>query len=568
MASVGDRNIAGLAEYLDVTEESLDLVTVDLLYEAAGTFRRDWYRAELLADLIPHLSPARLGEVVALLPQLTGLAQVLLVAPLAGHLDAYQFESVFRSAMAMPASTTFNTAVKILLPHLTPVQRDVAVAEAVRQLSRTNDVKQSLAALAPHLTRAELVTALEYVEAAAVPAGQRATALTWIAAHLSRQQRTEALELALRQEDGNSVAHHLGMLAPHLDPEQLERALSAANDLAHAGHRARALTGLIPHLSEDRRTAAIAAALTAVLTAGATDSISNIALPDLVPHLTPEQIQTVLDMVHTHRHVAGSGWHLGVLAPYLNRAQLTQALETASAQTEPDDRYRALVTLIAHLAVDDREPAVDQAIATLRTHPRWAGVAPGLVAAMTPSQRDTLFDIAAGRADHANIVAALAAHLRPDQRDRALAAALDTTDDNDRIQILLALAPHLDPQSVDTALSALADVPDPARRADVLRRIAADSPTHAPTAAAAAVRAARDIPDAETRATALTALADLVPPDQRPAVAARAYTAAMAIDDEPDRYRRLAALIPACLPSTNTSTRDIASSPTAACPGT
>jgi hypothetical protein len=37
------------------------------------------------------------------------------------------------------------------------------------------------------------------------------------------------------------------------------------------------------------------------------------------------------------------------------------------------------------------------------------------------------------------------------------------------------------------------------------------------------------------------------PARRTPAVLTRAYTAAMAIEPEPDRYRRLAALIPACL---------------------
>ena len=82
-----------------------------------------------------------------------------------------------------------------------------------------------------------------------------------------------------------------------------------------------------------------------------------------------------------------------------------------------------------------------------------------------------------------------------------------------------------------------------------MSQIAAGLPTGTRAAAtAAALRAAPFIADAERRALILTGLAELVPPDEHPAVLTRAYTAAMAIEPEPDRYRRLAALIPACLP--------------------
>ncbi|WP_144122835.1 hypothetical protein [Catellatospora sichuanensis] len=554
--------LAELAELLGISDGSGDdpaeqvpeEVTLDLLYGAAATLHDEGYRVSLLIDLLPHLTAAQLREVVALLPELADYPRRRLVAALAGRLDAEQVEAVFGSVMTMQTRDDFVNALAALLPQLAQSQRDIAVSRALRQLTgHPHRVNEFLVALAPNLTGPELAAALERF-AAATPPSERTTTLTWIAAYLTPDQRNDALDLVLARQDGNGVAIGLGTLAAHLDADQLQRALAVAAVRPDSGHRARALTGLIPHLPEGRRPAAIADAVRAVLAAGSRNSISNIALPDLLPQLGPDQIQLVLDMVQAQQHELRRGWHLEVLAPYLTPAQLRQAFEVAASATNPTDRYAALAAIIPQLGPDVREAAVDLAITALRSHDGWAGLDPLVAAMMTPRQRDTTLGIAASRVDYANIVTGLAAHLDPAQLDRALTVGLDAVDEEQHLAILVALAPYLEHDRLHTALSALEAAPDPYVRADALRLAAAQMPAVTrPAAAGAALRAAGQIADPDDRALALTRLADLVTPDERRTVLAHAYTAAMAVDEEFYRLMRLVDLVPACLTSAPTA---------------
>ncbi len=547
--------LADLAKLLGIADGSHDEpagqepaeVTPDLLYRAAATLQDEGHRTSIVIGLLPQLTDARFREVVAQLPELAEYPRRRLVEALAGRLEREQVEAVFASVMSMQTRDDFVHAVAALLPRLAKPQRDVAVPKALRQLTgHPYRVCEFLLALAPKLTAPELAAALEQF-AAATPPSERLRTLTWIGARLTPDQRDDTLDLILEQQDGNVVAVDLTALAPHLDDAQLERALAAAATRPDPGHRARALTGLIPHLAQERRPAAVADAVQAVLAAGTDDPISNIALPDLLCHLAPEQIQLILDMVGARRHALRGGRHLVLLAPYLTPAQLRQALTIAASAAYPGDRYPLLSAIAPHLPPGQREAAVDHALSALKTHDGRAGLDPHLAAVMTPQQRDTTLDIAAGRTDQANITTGLAARLDPAQLDRALAVSLDAAHDDEHIAILVALAPHLRHEALGAALSALEAVPDPQARTDALLLAAAEMPDATRTAAAdAALRAAGEVADPDDRALALTRLADLVVPEQRPAVLARAYAAAMAVAEDSHRFLRLAGLIPAC----------------------
>ncbi|MFG2045372.1 hypothetical protein [Dactylosporangium sp. NPDC048998] len=537
----------------DETEHTSVEVTLDLLYDAAATLHDDRWRAALLAHLMPHLTDAQRRDVVSQVQQMSDNARSRLIPALAArHLDTEHVDALYASVLAIETRDELITAVAALLPHLAPQQRAVAVPKALQKLLEDpTSILQLFSALVRNLTTEERATALGLLTLAP---SERTTAMTWVAAYLAPDQRNDALDCVLSSRDGNAVAVNFATLAPHLDADQLDRALAAVAGLRNAGHRARALTGLIPYLPAARRAVAVADAVTAVLAAGVKDSISNIALPDLLPHLTSEHIQMVLDVVPARQGHVHRDWHLEVLAPHLNPAQLQQALDLAASATDPAGRYFSLAMIIPHLEPDDHEAAVELALSALRSHHRWANLDPRLAAVMTPQQRDTTLGIAARRTDFADIVTGLAAHLDPVQLDRALAAGLAATDEKQRTTILVALAPHLDHNRLDTALSALEAISEPDARADALRLVAAQLPADTrPAAVGAALRAAIEIADPDDRALALTELADLVTPGDRPTVLARAYTAAMAVEEEFYRLLRLAGLIPACLTAAPTA---------------
>ncbi|WP_212842875.1 hypothetical protein [Catellatospora sp. IY07-71] len=547
--------LADLAELLGIADGSRDErtvqvpaeVTPELLYRAAATLPDEGHRTSMVIGLLPHLTDARFREVVAQLPELAEYPRSRLVVAVAERLEREQVEAVFASVMSMQTRDDFVHAIAALLPYLAEPQRDLAIPKVLRQLTgHPYRVGEFVLALAPKLTAPELAAALEQF-AAATPPSERLRTLTWIGAHLTADQRDDTLDLILELQDGNAAAVDLTALAPHLDDAQLERAVAAAATRSDPGHRARALTGLIPHLADERRPAAIAAAVQAVLAAGPDDTISNIALPDLLRHLAPEQIQLILDMVGARPRVPRGGRHVVLLAPYLTPAQLRQALTSADSAGYAGDRYASLAAIAPQFPPGERAAAVDLALCTLKSYDGWAGLDPNLAAVMTPHQRDTTLDVAAGRADRASIMAGLAAHLDPAQLDRALAAGLEAADGDERIAVLVALAPHLRHDALGAALAALEAVPDPQARTDALLLAAGQMPNATRTAAAdAALRAAGQIADADDRALALTRLADFVEPEQRPAVLVRAYAAAMAVDEDSLRFLRLASLIPAC----------------------
>jgi hypothetical protein len=143
-------------------------------------------------------------------------------------------------------------------------------------------------------------------------------------------------------------------------------------------------------------------------------------------------------------------------------------------------------------------------------------------------------------AARARALTALVPHLPPDKRaavlDHALAAASAVASDYVRADALIRVAAHLPAEQrrsvLAEALTATAVVVGEHQRAERLRELA---PQLSAERLRAALASADTIAGAGARALALTAIAPHLPADQRPAVFARALTAASMIASE--RYR-------------------------------
>ena len=280
-------------------------LTPELLANALAAARAIKYegaRARALAALAPHLTPELLAEALAAARALGDEwgARARALAALAPRLaELGHPAAALAAAREIGSEWARSEALAALAPHLTPQERDRALAEALaaaRAIGDEGPRSAALAALAPHLTPELLAEALAAARAIG-DEGARAWALAILAPRLTPQERDRVLAeaLAAAQAIGDEGARYkaLAALAPHLTPELLAEALAAARAIGDEGARAWALAALAPHLTPQERDRALAEALAAARAIG-DEGPRSAALAALAPHLTPKLLAEAL----------------------------------------------------------------------------------------------------------------------------------------------------------------------------------------------------------------------------------------------------------------------------------
>ena len=292
----------------------------------------------------------------------------------------------------------------------------------------------ALAALAPRL--AELGHSAEAVEAARAIEDKwsRSEALAALAPHLTEPLLREALE-ATRAIGGEwSWSRRLAALAPHLaGAGHPAEALEAARAIEEEWPRSEALAALAPHLGPTERDRALREALEAARAIGDEGSRSA-ALAALAPPWPTERDPALCEALEAARAIGDEGSRskaLAALAPRLvELGHPAEALEAARAIESEWPRSWALAALAPHLT----EPLLREAVEAARVignegsgPRRWAGWPPtwGRPSGTEPSARRWRRRGPSGTRGPVPALAALAPHLGPTERDRALRDALE-----------------------------------------------------------------------------------------------------------------------------------------------
>ena len=516
-----------------VTAARKPLITGEAL-AAAAAISDDYFRAEALTGLIPHLGPDQIAlalDAAATISDSYRRAEAL--TGLIPHLGPDQIALALDAAAAISDDSYRAQVLTLLVPHLPPGRRHDALAQALdaaAAISDSDGCAEALTGLVPHLPASQRSDALaRALDAAAAISNDsnRAQALTRLVPHLPASQRSDALARALDAATKATrglipLTRALTSLIPHLGPDQIALALDAAAAISDSYRRAQVLIDLMPHLPPDQQDNTLARALHASA-AISNESNRAKALAELAPYLSADQLARVLDLATAisddyHRAQALTG-----MAPYLPPDQLTRALDAAAAISRDYHRAEALTGMAPYLPPDQLTRTLDAAAAI------------------------------SDDSDRARALTGLIPYLPPDQQSEALAHALDAasaiSDDYHRAQALTGLAPHLAadprPEILARALDAATAISRADFRAEALTGLAPYLPPGQQSEALArALDAATAISDDYHRAQALTGLAPHLAADPRPEILARALDAATAISGDSARAEALTKLAP------------------------
>lgn len=417
-------------------------------------------------------------------------------------------------------------------------QRGDLIATALGILDPTGDGSGAESYLDP-MRRKDLVAEALAAARSVDFAENRYLYLKAVLRHADPAQRSgiaaEAIAAAKVSDDDDPWYHFeaVATLARHLDPAQrsavVSEALQAAQALDDDGTRALALGELAPQLEPNRRVGVLAEAVAA---ANAIEDVKShaLVLARLAPHLDIAQRKSVvtqaLALARSIRDDAGRASSLAALAPHLEqalrRAVFAEALAAARAITDERRCSELLQSLATQADSADRPAVVAEALAAARASNRnLAYPIASLATFLDDAQRAEALEIAIalrhgwlGIQDQYQALRALAPHLDPAQRVRALIASKAIGDEEQQCRALEAVSRHL----------------DPAQKQEVL---------------ADALAAARAIGNAGKRSLALSALAPQLDTARREGAINDAYAAAWAADgSSPLRHEAFAAAAP------------------------
>ncbi len=404
--------MAALVPYLQDPQQ------LNAVWNEVQQFKNEFARAELLAALAPRLSPEQLNEALKAAQAIDWpFARAEVLAALASRLSPEQLSDVLDTIRDVDLSPACAEVIEVIAPYLLSEQLVDKALKIALQIDELFYRRQALAALAPRLPPEHLRAALH----AAWQADTFAYAKTLAALipHLPAKQRLSVLErafdAALKVEDEFARAEALAVLAPHLsNKQQLSEALNAAQQMSSLSARAEVLAALVPHLPENEKSSVLADVLNAAKQMVLYDQV--LVLAALTPHLSSTQRGNVLNLARQIENPQILAEVLTSLAPHLSPQQLRSAFSLAQSIGNPDFRDQALAALIP-LLPNTQIPVVLNQIQRLQR----------------PASRSKL-------------LAALAPHLSGQQKQKALDEALAAAREIDwlpyRARALAALAPH------------------------------------------------------------------------------------------------------------------------------
>lgn len=419
-----------------------------------------------------------------------------------------------------------------LVPHLPHSMRVRVLHRIIDEIDRLhNDGQRAIALsnLAAHMMPEVETRALRSAESIQHPA-QRARALTGLARvlplSLQPTLRRTALNAIGTISDEEERAEALVNFAPHLEyvtetqqfPNLLEQALGVAISIKRRHLRARVLVALAPHMSADLQGEALAA----------------------VHGLSNERERTML---------------LAQLAPTLPPNMLVPSLAVAHSMVEQDTRAHALTVLAHHVPDSARERTVLDALAAASNiaH-RYERVTAllNLLDVLPPNLQARAFNDALEATrliDNENARARALSLLAPVLPARLHAEALEIArqigNPEQRLMALGSAARGMPPDQQhtlgDELLSAIGDLPFEYKQARALGEVADLLDTQH---VLAALDMARELEDTVDRTTAYTALIPYLPADKRREITIECWQLIRTIDSGYDAASALSALAP------------------------
>ncbi len=361
-------------------------------------------------------------------------------------------------------------------------------------------------------------------------AAERARALTLLARVLPedrlvtlREQTLDAIS-SIEQEDARAQA--LIAFAPYLEyavtdqefPVLLQIALALAVNMNKRQIRARVLVALAAHLPRDLQGEALAAVHSL-----SSERERAELLTALAPSLPPDMLVASLAVAHTMQEQDARMQALTVLAHHLPAGARVQtaldALATASGLPHQFERVTALLALVDILPPDLQERA--------------------FISALETAQHIT------NENTRARALSALAPHLPPPLLTTALESAQALKSLQLRLTTVISMIPFLPAEQrfllLQDTLERISEISFDYKRARTLVSIAPLLPAELAPRAQALAEAIQDVFD---RVTACIALAQNLPPADRPAIIARTWTEIKNIENGYDQASALAAIAP------------------------
>lgn len=335
-------------------------------------------RAEGLAGLLPLLSEREANDVIdealfaARATEEVGAGLLPLVEALAARA---RIDDALALARRAPAGDAVGAALAVAVPYLEEAEREAVVDEAIQTCAATPELFRGacVGALLPRLADAEI----EQLRLDAVDPMQNVVAKGWceagMAAELARRGNGDAaraiadsvadpLSLASALSACGAADDALAVLSSIDLDLWLEGAVAAFSDLP------KVLFDFLPHLLRDQPLLAE-------------------ALEPLVDSMTPQQVETAVQVIRATADPAMAAEAVAVVAPAMASPMLDELVARIADRAPSADDMKHRIRTMAALARAVPSERVDEAMDEIRLAPRWYR-ADGLVALAPALDRD------------------------------------------------------------------------------------------------------------------------------------------------------------------------------------
>ncbi len=574
--AAGQRVIAQQVRAVLALSQTIPTSATDLPY-ADEVLTPAESRLVMLAHVSEKLSDAqldRLVEEVKALPHSAARLDILI--RLARHLPMHRRHSVVGDVwteVRRLADPVARARVLFQLAALLRVHEDeyaapaslLPVLEAAQAINNAEARIRSLTAIAGYLPQALRVRTLHRLldEIDRLPNDRlRSSAIIALAEQLPAEVEARALRSAESIETPAERARPLISLSSRLSPALQSRlradALAAVRIIANEEERADALIAFAPlleDLPDQEALSALREQVRAVIAAIHRRPIRARVLVALARHLTPDLLSEALSITNSLSSEHDRAVLLAELAPSLPHSAIRASVETARAMLSVDSRILALTALAPFAPEDSREQIGSEVLSDVSSlpHPFERVTAMIALTEILPSELhehvltmalESALEIENENA-RARALSLLGPRLPPALLPPALEGAFQFAAPNPRMIALSGLAPGL---QGDARHDALAHLLASAREIQLEYKRARALVSIAPLLPVDLLHevqvAAESLVDPFDRVIVYIAVAQNLPPDQRPPVIAHAWTLIQRIEAGYDAASAITAIAP------------------------
>jgi hypothetical protein len=527
-----------------------------------------------VSDSFSDAQISKLINEVSSLPHSAARLDILI--RLARHLPLHKRHSVVGEVWAEARSLADAAARARVLLHLAALLRELKdaqavpasllpVVEAAQAISSAEARIRSLTAIVQHLSQAMRARMLYRLldEIDRLPNDRlRSSAIIALVEQLSAEVEARVLRSAEAIETSTERARTLIALSPHLPAALQARlragALDSIRAITNEDERAEALIAFAPLLEYTpgkEQLSKLREQTLAVVASINRPHLRASVLVALASHLAPSLLSEALSIINSLSSEHDRAVLLAELAPALPRHAVIACLETARAMRDVDSRSLALTALARYTHEGAREEIASEVLAQVsrlsHLYERVTALL-GLTEILPRELQEHVHSMALESAlsiDNENTRARAMSLLGPRVPAALLPRALEAADQftvpHLRMIALSSLAPDLEGEARHAALARLLEsaraIQLEYKRARALASIAPLLPVDLLREVQAA---AESLSDSFDRVIVYIALAQNLPPDQRPPIIAQGWTLIKQIEDGYDCASAIAAIAP------------------------